>query len=354
MGDDADRRRESRHPLQMDVIHGSVTIGIAENVSRHGLLMNCVEDLSVGEEIALSIELGPEHALPVTGTVTWQQPTNVGYQIGIEVTEPTPAWISLVGEIEGRSRRRNAGDQDAPRSAPRIPARLPARFGHKSANEERGYIRDIAPGGIGLEGSLDVNEGDVVFIKFDVPTGESADLIGNVVWCSEEDGARRIGVKLQSANEGYYRLLARFSSVPPAHGSDPSIPSRPPDVTPSPPPEEVFQLLDDMRSQDPFTLLGIEPTDDEESIEQGFFATVRRLNPTRLSSGPDAEILAAAKEMFSLVSAAHRLLKDPGERAQLLAALKPPPAAAEPREPTGPSPEDLMVVPVSRPIRKPR
>ncbi len=335
--------------MQFDVVHGSVTIGIAENVSRHGLLMNCVEQLPVGQEIALSVELGTDHNLPLTGTVAWQHPSDAGILIGIQISEPSPSWEVLVNEIEGRLARRDPAGPMAPRATPRVPAHLTARYGFRNANEAQGLLLDLSPDGIGIAGPLAADEGDPVLVRFGVPAGDNADLIGNVVWLQSEGETSRMGVRLQSANEGYYRFLARLSSIP----SEPPGVLRSPVMT-SAPTSALAQRLEEMRRQDPFALLGLEPTDDDDAIEQAFFATVRRLHPQRLAPTLDAESLATAKEMFSLVSAAHRTLQDHAERQRLLSGLRatmtvPPPPPQEES-----TPQDDLLVPIVGSSHRPR
>jgi len=310
MNETEDQRRESRHEVRVDVIRGIVTIGIAQNISRHGLLMKALEEFPIGQQLRFQLELRPDQPLPFTGRVAWHQRTPEGVFVALRVESPDQEWELLVDKVEARAAPPNPGDMEPAQVGPRHAVRLPAWYGFGAADEEEAWVVDVGPAALAIDGPLHASIGTPIFVAVEVPDAGHANLVGLVAKEGEADGLTRLELRIQSADECYFGLLASLAEELPAE--------TPPESAPAPY-SDALHLLASIRGRDPFATLGLPPTQDVLVIERAYVQAAQRLNPGRMARVPTDEERAASTEILILLSSAHRTLLDPTCRAQLLA-----------------------------------
>jgi hypothetical protein len=216
----SERRQESRHRVQRDVIHDLVTVGLSEDISEHGLRMIGLAENAVGQAVRLHLEIEVGRLLPVNGVVAWKASGDDGIRLAIRVEHPSPTWKAFVQDVRGQQERQNEDGPAPLRSAPRFTTIIPARYGMRANEEEDCVLLDVSPGGVQLQGPVAPPAGSSVFVKINHPDVGTAQLLGRVVWRTADVEYPRIGLRLDSADESFYRLLTKLSRPRPVPRRD--------------------------------------------------------------------------------------------------------------------------------------
>jgi curved DNA-binding protein CbpA/CheY-like chemotaxis protein len=99
--------------------------------------------------------------------------------------------------------------------------------------------------------------------------------------------------------------------------------------------ERLAATLSSMRKKNYFQLLGITPEADREGVKSAYFTLAKAYHPDRHSNSASTEVRGLAQQIFDLISTAHDVLTNPGDRAaylQELEAAKPELSAPPERE----------------------
>lgn len=211
MDSSVERRQEPRYPAQRDIVHELVTVGLSEDISIHGLRMIGLAENSVGQEVRLHVEAAVGRLIPVPGVVAWRAAGDDGIRLAIRIANPSRAWIAFVQELQGQKERESPDDPASLRSAPRFSAVIPARYGLKANEEEDCVLLDVSPGGLQLQGPVAPPAGTSVFVIIETAEYGRVNLLGRVVWRASDAEYPRVGIRLDSADESYYRMLAKLS-----------------------------------------------------------------------------------------------------------------------------------------------
>ena len=310
--------RDARHIAKLGVMLGRQTalpVGYTLNVSSKGLLLAARVVLPVGENVHLQVTLDQSVLAIVRGKTVWTQQApaqNSSTLVGVRLAEASPEWQHFIAGL---------GEDAATHPShitrlPRYPVRVPARFDVLSLGEHDATVVNIGPDGLALECETVAPASTKIAVHMVLDNGATSRIHGTVSWDAPDRRPPRMGVRLTLADEAFYKFLGQVSTPVPAQTKGGS-------GSPAPAAEgrlrEIRFLIETLRDEDAFGVLGIGPTDDVALIRQAFVRTARQLHPDRLCRGLSGEARQLGQEVFILVNKAQQVLLDPARRARLIA-----------------------------------
>lgn len=200
--------------------------GYTTNLSSTGIAVAAPVVASPGTQLTLSLQLPGGGSSELLGTVVWslKGSTSIGLNgaMGIRLDRTDAAYESLLVRIGLAEEVTPARDALPPGSRrprlPRFSGSYPVEFGSEGELELDGVSLDFSSTGLSVASQFVLPVGSDVAVQVGLPSGETAQATGRVIWCGPRPAMVRgrpnaMGVRLTTADASYLRFVRGLAGL---------------------------------------------------------------------------------------------------------------------------------------------